>query len=327
MRTGLGRAIGALAAVAAVAVAVTVPAWAATAAPLGTPAWHSLPGGKMPDRPGIYPGGSVVVGGDFYTGDTGTLGQFVDSMQWYDFSTRTWTVDQTPIPTPTSEAAWCADPSTGLIYVVDGVNPQQPQKLLQVYDTSTHTWTTGPAPPFFRQDEGCGFVGGTMYVFGGYDGQRPTNTTFAFDPSTGGWSKTPYRMPRSVMWSAYLTDGGTIVDVGGAADVAGELCAVGYVQAFTPGGGWHSLPSLPAGLIGPGAAVDAGHLTVFGGGTRCSNTARSQTLSLVGGDWVRGPALPGARVFMAYGTYRGHAVEAGGQDAKFNHRVDGAFLG
>jgi subtilisin family serine protease/N-acetylneuraminic acid mutarotase len=127
-----------------------------------------------------------VIGGRTYWGNVGHV-------EKYSLDTNHTVVDSDwMMPTPVSNAGAASIGSK--IYVVGGATEDPattnpiPVDYLQIFDTATRTWQTGPPLPKAMMQCAVTSAGGKVYAFGG----MPTTTTVAkdayvFDPVANAW--------------------------------------------------------------------------------------------------------------------------------------------
>jgi hypothetical protein len=121
----------------------------------------------------------------------------LNAAEMYDPSADTWT-SLPPVPTPRAYAS--AAVLNGLIYVISGsynkdaLNGAIPTAVVEIFNPSTNTWTTGTPILGGGLVEGVAAVfNGKIYAFGGGGSQNVVNTSEIFDPVAGTWSYLPSR--------------------------------------------------------------------------------------------------------------------------------------
>lgn len=119
---------------------------------------------------------AYLIGGYFLDED-----RMLEDVIVYDFQTGTWiTTDFTPLPTPRAFPYSHAVPVVdGKIYLVGGVmgtlaSSWTPLDVVEIYDTITDTWSTGPLLPQPTDHYLTVLLNRTIYVIGGIteDGTR-----------------------------------------------------------------------------------------------------------------------------------------------------------
>ena len=179
----MGRMLSAAAIGVAVLLALIV--GAASARPSvasATNTWQQL--ASLPQAEGSSVG--AVVGGRFYVlGPTGNLYR-------YDPGSDSWT-------TLASSGVFRTNVSLVAIgtklYVAGGcLNSDcaafSQTAQLQIYDTSTNTWSSGAAMPAAREGAAAAALNGKFYVVSGWGpGYTALTSTEVYDPSTDSWSQ------------------------------------------------------------------------------------------------------------------------------------------
>jgi hypothetical protein len=291
-------------------------------------------GAPMP-VPVAETGGGAGIGGRFVVaGGYNAGGTVVNNTQIYNKTTNTWTAGA-PIPGAGggwADAAFCVDPATKLIHVVNGVDGAFLYAAHQVYNPATNTWTFASAPvlssgdTWYGQDQGCAFLGGKLYLFGGYGIVSPTqpsaqleSLTWVYDPATDTWADTGKLMkaPGGFLWSGY-TNTPAQAFVAGGYDLS--FAPQAATQTYTVAGGWTACPALPTAVGGPGEGNVMGHLVVWGGFASTGASNKSYGSVTTGcGAWVSLAAnfnLPAAKGFLSWGS-GASLYSAGGYDNAF----------
>jgi hypothetical protein len=122
-----------------------------------------------------------VMGG--YANNTGSRG-IIATVRRFRVSRGTWEVLSVPMRTPRDEAE--AHTSGSRIHVVGGrgkTNDVPSGRVVEVFDTATLTWSTGPALPVARSRFALSSIDGRLVVLGGLDSSNAwTSTAFALKP-------------------------------------------------------------------------------------------------------------------------------------------------
>lgn len=125
--------------------------------------------------------------------------------QVYDFASNTW-VQEPPMPTERKRTRFASCVVGTKIYVIGGVlttsGSQIPaSRLVDIYDTASKTWSTGPEVPATIMDNGvvdakCVHIDGKVYLIGGRTGLNYGGTgddtipdTYALEIQTGTWTR------------------------------------------------------------------------------------------------------------------------------------------
>ena len=163
-------------------------------------------------------------------------------------------------------------------YVIGGAaNTDPPQASLgtvELYDTTTNAWTTGPSLPVALQLLSAAVVGGKIYVIGGstaFEACSQATAVYQFDPAVGAWT-TLSALPQPLTSVALAVVDTKIYVIGGAQ--AAQQCpatnyfgnATGSVEIYdTATDTWGSTTPAPTATTGAATSVDGGVITVFGG--------------------------------------------------------------
>jgi N-acetylneuraminic acid mutarotase len=129
----------------------------------------------------------------------------MDYTQVYDFATNTWT-QEPPMPAARKRTRFASCVVGTHIYIIGGVTTtsgsQRPaSRLVDIYDTVTKTWSTGPDMLITILNNGvldakCAHVSGKVYLMGGRTGLNyggtgddTINHTYELDIQTGVWTR------------------------------------------------------------------------------------------------------------------------------------------
>jgi hypothetical protein len=153
----------------------------------------------------------------------------VTPVEKYDASTGVVTL-RAPMPVAAYKPG-IASTSTGRIYVMGGclppsVSPGGPPSAIltavQVYDTQTDTWSTGPSMSIPRyQFPAVTAPDGRIYAFGGTDGNQELQRVDVFDPKSNSWQPAAPMPTARRCLAATLAPNNKIYVVGGLAGDAG----------------------------------------------------------------------------------------------------------
>jgi N-acetylneuraminic acid mutarotase len=231
----------------------------------------------------------VAVNGKLYAiGGRSTSGfcplNVCDAVEIYDPVTNEWTMGT---PMPTARAGLGAAAVGTKIYVVGGRTRNspyigQPLPTLEIYDTVTGSWTTGPPMPTPRMDVySTVALDGKVYVIGGFNPNSlgpnqpggDLDIVEVFDPETGRWSTAPPIQKRRSHAMAAVCDGRMYV-VGGQSGFVN----IGDVERFDPRigevGAWETVMSLPLPASEMAAAgTSNGNIILAAGAGPYSNSA------------------------------------------------------
>ncbi len=208
------------------------------------------------------PGGAAV-GSDFYViSGFNTTSDYLPNVQVYNTSTNAWS-SEASIPTPV------ALPGVGVIsssiYVVGGLNSTISTNngylnSLQIYNTSSNTWSQGKAIPTPGYGQAVGVVNGILYAIGGNDDGTLLTSVEAFNPSTDEWT-TETSVPATLQSpSAVVLNNLIYVFAGGSSTTPND------VYSYDPAtNAWSSYGAMPTTLGAFGAAVVGDDIYAIGG--------------------------------------------------------------
>lgn len=199
----------------------------------------------------------------------------------------------------------------GRIFVAGGfVPPGRTVPIVEVYDTTSDTWSRAPDLPLAVNHAMATSAGGVVYLLGGYTGQAdlsaPTDRAFALRGDR--WEELP-PMPEVRAAAGAAAIGGRVYVTGGVGPQGlAESTLVFDVAAAT----WSEAPGAPTPREHLGVATDGQRLFVAGG--RPPNTKRLEAFDPATGRWERLPDMPTARGGLsAAGTANGLIVAVGGE--------------
>jgi hypothetical protein len=137
---------------------------------------------------------------------------------------------------------------------------------VQVYDTVSGQWSTGPQAPNARAGATAAVVGSRIYLMGGYNAANPTGLALVdvLDTQTGVWSTGPVA-PTARFYSCSATIGSSIYLVDGTQSTLDSPSTSALESLDTTTGTWSTLASASFSVSHPGCAVLAGLLYVNGG--------------------------------------------------------------
>jgi hypothetical protein len=217
--------------------------------------WEGKPPMLSPQSFPAYapgPGDSAllyVAGGDDGSGPVATLTEMI----WpISFSTLT--------AMPTARSAPAGAFNAGLFYVMGGNTGSGLTGVLEVYNTSSNSWTSAAPMITPRSDLGADVIDGIIYAAGGIDASSQTLATLeAYNPATNSWStEAPMLTPRADL--AVVALNGLLYAIGGRGADGNPLASV---EAYNPAtNSW--TPQLPmptarwglAALVAPASEMD-----------------------------------------------------------------------
>ncbi|MBU1424788.1 MAG: hypothetical protein KKH12_11875 [Gammaproteobacteria bacterium] len=173
-----------------------------------------------------------------------------------------------PMPHTVSEFAVTSVGSK--VYVLTGLSTVNgigtATSEVQIYDTVSGQWSTGPQAPRVRAGATAAVVGSSIYLMGGYNAANPTGLAFVdvLDTQTGSWSTGP-ATPTARFYSCAATIGSSIYLVDGTQSITDSPSTSALESLDTTTGTWYSLASSGFAVSHPGCAVLGGLLYVNGG--------------------------------------------------------------
>jgi N-acetylneuraminic acid mutarotase len=168
------------------------------------------------------------------------------------------------------------------VYVLGGVSTQDgvttPVADVQVYDTTTGAWSSGPSVPAARAGASASVVGSRIYLVGGYDAADPAGLAVVdvLDIQAGSWSSGP-ATPSARFYACSVAIGSSIYVVDGTQAATDSPANATLERLDTTTGSWVSLASAGYVAAHPACAVANGLLYVTGGDT--SSAGFSETIA------------------------------------------------
>jgi hypothetical protein len=214
-----------------------------------------------------------------------------------------------------------ADPATGNVYAVGGIEPNygNAQASAYMFDPATGRWSALPPMRHARQSAQAAFIGGRLYVTGGTYFEKATVTmpyTEIYDPATNQWTAGA-SVPKAYWGAATAVLDGKMYVIGGCDPLTG-VCGQTSVQVYDPvTNHWSTAASypIPASFLGCGSI--AGQLYCAGGvsgpvnGTQVSTRA-GYVYDPRANSWSPIAALPADLWGSAYAAANGQLLMSGG---------------
>ena len=162
------------------------------------------------------------------------------------------------MPTARQEPAGAFDFDNGLFYVMGGNTGSSVTGVLEIYNRSTNSWSSGAPMITPRSDFGADTINGTIYAAGGSDGSSAALPTLeAYDPTSDSWT-TLASMPTPRADLAVLAFNGLLYAIGGRGADGSPLATV---EAYDPtADSWATEPSMPTARWGLAAVVAPSNL-------------------------------------------------------------------
>jgi N-acetylneuraminic acid mutarotase len=203
-----------------------------------------------------------------------------------------------------------------LNYLVGG--QQSGAATLEIYNSATNTWTTGPALPASRHHVQPVVVNGKIYVIGGLTGfPGPSlNTVLMFDPanSAAGWQSRA-NLPTSRGAMGCAADGVRIYCAGGLSSTASNT-AIAVMEVYnTVSNTWTALAPMPRKRDHFQAAIIGGKFyAVSGRDTEIVNTtAAADVYDIASNTWSSIAPLPTPRGGYAAAVVQGRLLVISGE--------------
>jgi N-acetylneuraminic acid mutarotase len=184
------------------------------------------------------------------------------SVWQYNPQTNRWTA-RAPMKSDRMSACSVAGVIDSKIFLVTGCNGYGGTlSVLDIYDPTTNTWTTGDAAPHQHQGGGGGVIEGKLYVVGGLQyAKDPSSNLDVYDPINHRWA-TARPMPKSLhSFASGVIDGKLVVAGGTGVDGPSADVFVYDPDRNT----WTNGPRLPAPQFNCASAVINDQLFVVSG--------------------------------------------------------------
>jgi N-acetylneuraminic acid mutarotase len=193
--------------------------------------------------------------------------------------------------------------------VIGGLNASAAgQTIVEIYDTKTGHWETGPSLPVSLHHPNVAAIGTKIYVAGGYAGPAgfPSALTFELDVDQLTWTQ--------------KADMPTARGAGAAAGYNGRLYVFGGergttvtdVAIFDPAtGAWTTGAAMPTPRNHMGAAVVRGRIYVIGG--RPGNLGVNEAYDPISNTWTAKAPMPTARSGHAVASLNNFVFTFGGE--------------
>ena len=159
---------------------------------------YNAPSGRALHSMAYDPGmGHVVLfGGQTYTGNMYTAGQFIclNDTWSYNSGNRTWTNQTTALaPPPRHSQCMCYDPASGLIILFGGRNDTRILQDTWTYDPYTNIWSERhPAikpPALYGAVMAEDPINGSVILFGGQGLTSMSNDTWSYNATRDEWTR------------------------------------------------------------------------------------------------------------------------------------------
>jgi N-acetylneuraminic acid mutarotase len=222
------------------------------------------------------------------------------------------------MPTPRSEAAYA---SLGTkIYVIGGAGNTSPgnKKIVEAYDPTTNTWTTGISPLLVALNHpAADSYNGKLYVVGGYlDDRIPTNRLFIYDPARNTWNEGA-SMPtaRAALTAKFIN--GILYVVGGANS---DFKKLSTNEAYDPSTNtWSTKAPMPTARNHLSSSAVDDKLYAIGGRTSgpSGNINTNEAYDPSTNTWSTKAPMPTARGGLASAAISGNIYSFGGEAPTF----------
>ncbi|MGH2983079.1 MAG: Kelch repeat-containing protein [Solirubrobacterales bacterium] len=193
-------------------------------------------------------GGRIFVYGGFT--DSGALTGETDALQRYDPATDSWA---TLTGSGVRRGAATLAPVGRRLYAIGGVGGGAVQRLVQVYELRSGSWSGGPPMRVAREHLASGVIGDRIIVLGGRDAGRNLDAVEVLSTRTRKWKRLPrLRTARSGFQAAVVK--GHLVAVGGEQLDEGDQ-TIAPVEIYDPAEKrWRALPAMLTPRHGLGVA-------------------------------------------------------------------------
>ncbi|WP_041170390.1 thrombospondin type 3 repeat-containing protein [Vibrio sp. EJY3] len=211
------------------------------------------------------------------------------------------------------------------IYVVGGSPSSSGSSAsveVDVYDTVTQTWSTGPSMPTARQRTASGVINGQLYIAGGANNSNSMiGELTALDIATGVWSARTSMPDGGRAWAVGGVLNGKLYVIGGLDQQGPSLANVGTTSIYDPNSdSWSEGSPMPTPRRGSAGAVLNGEIYVVGGYGE-GQLAIVEAYNPLTDQWTTKASLPSPRWYPSAAAVDGKLYVIGGTDNN-DQRVD-----
>jgi hypothetical protein len=201
--------------------------------PCGTDTgWCGKPSMLSAQTAPAYAGDFIVAGGNNGSSPVATLSMSSIPGPW-----------STGTPMPTARQAPAGALAGGLFYVMGGNTGSAVTGVVEVYNSSSNSWTSAAQMLTPRSDLGADTINGIIYAAGGSDASSSAlDTLEAYDPNTNTWT-TKASMPTARADLAVVALYGLLYAIGGRGVDGSPLTTVEAYDPVTDT--WTTEPSMP----------------------------------------------------------------------------------
>jgi N-acetylneuraminic acid mutarotase len=283
---------------------------------------------KAPYPLDVYGAGATSAGNAVYVagGYSVSVGGETAAFRRYNVIDNNWTTLANLPDTSTTMPSSVYSPINNKVYVFGGevAGTGTVTAVTRIYDIGSNTWSTGAPMPGVRAFAASGYLNGKIYIVGGYSTGQVTSAqtqVWEYDALANTWNTSKAPIPHGVGGAGFGIINGHLLVAGGR-DATAATIALVYDYDIAANS-WTARASLPIPMNVPGSAVVNGRLWLFGGGnpfgpgtTPAEGDAPFTAATTFKYDpplnfWSSGPALAGARSFVA-GAAAGSALLAVG---------------
>jgi len=194
-----------------------------------------------------------------------------NTCEHYDPQNNTWTLIAN-IPRPVSHAAFTlVDKNVWIAGGFEGNHPGKSVNIVQIYNSTTNSWSTGPSLPEPMASNHMALLGRKLHIFAGLLPDRRTDHGMHYvldlDNMGSGWKSAP-ALPNPRNHFSAVSLGGKIYAIGGQLGHDGFNTDVKLAHVFDPAkNAWQQIANLPSARshTEPGTFVVDGKILVVGG--------------------------------------------------------------
>jgi Kelch motif len=181
----------------------------------------------------------------------------------YDPVANTWT-PLANVPTAFYEAPSVYAPDTNSIYVFGGIDGAFIRDIVQIYNITTGTWSTGTPMPGARYFASAAYFNGKIYAIGGFNsGGVETSTTWEYDPVANTWDTSRAPIPAPTGGAGYSIVGQNIYLAG---TWNGALGSTAHYRYDIVADSWSPVAPVPVNIYLPASASIGTNTYLVGGG-------------------------------------------------------------
>ena len=271
----------------------------------------AFPQGDWTQLPPMIKGGrdlarAVVVSNRLYVIGGHDANRELNTVEFYNPATNTWSAPSHPMPTPRHQTAVGA--IKGIIYVAGGCCPAW--SALEAYDPEQDTWTKKAPMPVATEAAGV-VLNASLYAVGGNAGGHCSSKVQIYEPLTDKWTLAP-EMPTPRCHLAVVVLDGLLYAIGGS-DTTGRVLYP-TVEVYNPSTmHWSELSPMQTGRSLLTAVAVRNKIYVLGGNDKDGHSLNTvEIYNPSTNTWREGGEMPEARTGLTAGAIRDAIYVVGG---------------